>query len=177
MRYGSVAVGAGFLASIACLAAAQSPTLALSVEVGLWEVTTRATVDGQLPPIDTSAMTPAERANIEAAAKAILGTHTSTAKQCVTAEKLQQGIFVVPGDPGFTCQQSIRKNTATVAEVRLSCTGAEGQKMSAEIHVEARSPSALTGTTRSQKTQQGRTLKMDGTMTGRWIAADCGDVR
>ena len=181
MRYGSLVRGFGLLTAGVSLAAAQtapsSPPLALALKPGSWEVTTKVTVSGQLPPIETSGMTPAERDAIDAAAKAMLGTHTNTDKQCITPEKLQQGIFLTPNDPALRCQPSIRKNTATAIDARVNCSGAAGQTMTSEIHLEAKTPDALSGTTRSQKTQQGRTLKMDATVTGRWIAAACGDVR
>src|SRR5437868_5425364 len=72
------------------LAAADTP--ALNVRLGLWETTSTTNVGGQMP-IDTSKMTPEQKARMEAAMRGMLGKHTNTTTSCLTKERLERGTF------------------------------------------------------------------------------------
>jgi hypothetical protein len=43
--------------------------------------------------------------------------------------------------------------------------------------MEAPTSSTMKGTFTGAATMQGKTMKMNGTMTGKWLGADCGNVK
>jgi hypothetical protein len=165
--------GTGLLSiSLTAIVLAQAP--ALNVRMGLWEVTSAINVGGEMPGMDTSKMTPQQKAQMEAAMKGMMGAHQNVMKSCMTKEKFDQANFM--GDQaGDKCKQTLTKNTATVLEGTVACTG--DHPMNGQMHLEATSPTSFTGTMKSNTTEQGKTMTVDMNMSGKWLGADCGDVK
>jgi uncharacterized protein DUF3617 len=150
---------------------AQTP--ALDVKMGLWEVTTAVDINGQMPGVDTSKMTPEQKARMEAAMQGLTGAHA--VKSCMTKEKFDRSNFMTMDQPGMTCKQTITTNTRTTLEASVVCTGA-GSRTS-QIHLDALSSTSFKGYAKSSNAEQGRSMTVNVAMTGKWLGADCGDTK
>jgi len=159
-------------AALGAAAAAQTP--ALNVQMGLWEISTTTDVGGQMPGVDTSKMTPEQKARVDAAMKGMMGSHTSVNKTCMTKEKFNQSNFMAD-QPGDMCHQTITTNTRTSLEGSVTCTGEH--PMTGQIHIDAPSPTAFTGTVKASSTDSGRTMTLNLALSGKWLGADCGAVK
>jgi len=164
------------LLSISMVAVVLAQRPALNLKMGLWELTSIGQVGGQMPAIDTSKMTPEQKAKFEAAIKsAVMGAHTSVFKSCITQEKFEKANFMMSDKDAETCKQTVSTNTPTALDAAVTCTGE--QPRTGQIHVEALSSTAFKGTMKFTSTQNGRTMTVDGTMTAKWLTADCGTVK
>jgi ribosomal silencing factor RsfS len=159
--------------SLSAIALAQAPVL--DVKMGLWEIASTMNIGGQMPGMDTSKMTPEQKAQMDAAMKSMMAAHTTTQKTCVTREKFNKSNFMMDDQPGMTCKQTVMTNTRSTLDAKVVCTGERGMTM--QMHVDALSQTAFKATMKSANTEQGKTMTIDGTMTGKWLAADCGDVK
>ena len=160
--------------SMGAVVFAQKP--ALNIKMGLWELTTMTQVGGQLPDIDTSKMTPEQKAKFEAAMKsAILGAHTNVAQSCVTQEKFDKSNFMMTDEDAKTCKQVVSTNTPTTLEAAVTCTGENPRD--GQVHIDALSSTAYKGTVKFTTTQRGRTMNVNGTIAGKWLVSDCGKVK
>jgi hypothetical protein len=167
---GSVAL----MSSVTAILLAQAPVVPnLDVKMGLWEMTSSAQVGGEMP-IDTSKMTPQQKTQMEAAMKSMMAPHTNVEKSCMTKDKFAKEGFM-PQDSGMNCKQSVTTNTKTTLEGSVKCTGERA--MTGQIHIDALSTTAIKGTIKASTTDQGKTMTVDMTLAGKWLGADCGDVK
>jgi hypothetical protein len=157
-------------ASFAAVLAAQPP--ALEVKMGLWEITSTTDIGGQMPAVDTSKMTPEQKAQVEAAMKAMMGSHANVTKSCMTKEKFQNESFMNSGAPGQNCKQTLTTNTPSALEGNVTCTG--DHPMAGQIRIDALSPTSVKGMIKSEMTEQGRKMTVNVALTGKWLGADCG---
>jgi hypothetical protein len=146
---------------------AQTP---LNVKPGLWEMTVNVDMPGGVPPgVDTSKMTPQQKAQMDAIMKGRgLGAGKPTVTQsCVTKEDLAQN-RMQQDPPNSSCTTKVTKSTATMTDMIQTCTGAaEGTR---EMHVEAPSPTSMKMVAKSTA---GRGAGMTLTMTGKWLSDKC----
>jgi Protein of unknown function (DUF3617) len=175
MSLRSCLVSAGLLLVAAgAVVLAQKP--ALNIKMGLWELTTNSQVGGQMPGIDTSNMTPEQKAKLEAMMKStVMGAHTNVIKSCITQEKFDKANFMMTDQDASTCKQTVSTNTSTSLDAAVTCTGERGR--TGQVHIEALSSTTFTGAVKFTMTQNGRAMTVDGTMAGKWLAADCGAVK
>jgi hypothetical protein len=167
-----------FAMPLAAVLAAQAP--ALDVRMGLWEVTATTTIGGQMPSMtgmDMSSMTPEQQARMAEAMKGMMGAHTTTSKSCLTREEFDKSSLLGMNDEekDADCRQTITTNTRTTLEGSVTCKGA--QEMSGRVHIEAASPTAFSGTFNSSSGASGQAMTFGVTMAGKWLGADCGDVK
>lgn len=156
---------AGVVAAIA--ARAESP--ALNVKTGLWEMTVRLT--GLTVPNDALARLPPEqRAKVEAMLGA--AAQARTVKTCLTKEKLARGVLETD-ERHPECKRTVVSNTANTLEVRGECK-LEDAAVSTSMYVEAPNPEALKGKSTIARADR---PPMSSSFEGRWLGADCGDVR
>jgi hypothetical protein len=153
--------------------AAQAP--ALDVRMGLWEITNKTTLGGQMPQMDLSKLPPEQRARVEESMKAAMGEHTNVTKSCITKEKLEKSVFMMDSQPGQKCSQQIVTNTRAALDANLTCTG--DRPMKGQMHIDALSPTSVKGTVTAAVTDQGRTMTANIALAGKWLGADCGDVK
>jgi hypothetical protein len=152
---------------------AQAP--ALDIKMGLWEITTTTQIGGQTPQVDTSKMTPEQKAQVEALMRSSMGNHSIVRKSCVTQEQLDKSNFLMTDQPNTTCKRTITANTRTTLEASVACTGE--QAMTAQVHIDALSPTSIKMNMQSSGTNQGRTMTMNVVLTGKWLGADCGVIK
>jgi Protein of unknown function (DUF3617) len=160
-------------AVVVCSATLLAQTPALNVRLGLWETTVTTKVAGNMPGMDMSKLTPDQRARMEAAMKQFMGTHTTTHKSCMTKADLEKASFLGKDEPN--CKTTVVKNTSTMMEAHQVCAGDDARTV--DLHFEAASPTAVTGTIKSTDTTGGKTVNVDGTITARWLSADCGNAK
>ncbi len=156
---------------------AQTPML--DVKMGLWETTTKMTMPGmaaQMPKMsdeDLAKMPPAARAQIENMMKTMQGAPV-TVKTCMTKEKFEKNGFQQER-PNQNCKQTITSNTPRSMDATVVCSGA--QAMTAQMHIESISNTEYKGTMKGKATGRGGEMEMTVDMTGKWLGADCGDVK
>jgi hypothetical protein len=172
MRTVSFSIGAA-LAVAVCSAALVAQAPALNVKLGLWETTVTTKIGGDVPGMDMSKLTPEQQAQMQQAMKQFMGSHTVTNKTCLTKDQLDKANFLGKDEPN--CKTTISKNTSTVMEGHQVCTGDDARTV--DLHFEAASPTSVNGTFKSTATSQGKTMNVDGTITGRWLGADCGNIK
>jgi hypothetical protein len=160
--------------SVAAAALAQGSP-ALNIKFGLWELAVDMGGPGGLPPgIDLSKMTPEQQA---AMAQAMRGRGMTpgagmAVKMCMTKEKLANG-QMRQNRPGQDCKDKVNKSTATTLDITETCTSSTQPPdvTTSVLHVEAPSPTSVKIT--AQQTGQ----PMIVNMTGKWVAAECGDIK
>jgi hypothetical protein len=164
--------------SLAAVVSAQSPLL--DVKLGLWEITMKTNMGGaaaaQMPKMsdeDLAKLPPATRAQIENAMKAASGA-PMTIKQCMTKEKLEKNALGAQQRANQNCTQTVTKNTKTVMEANVVCTNPAS---TGSVHMEATSTTSYQGTVHSKSTERGREMEVTMEMSGKWVGADCGDVK
>jgi hypothetical protein len=152
----------------------------IDVKLGLWETTTAGESQG-VPPIDTSSMTPEQKARLEAflqAQKARGNTPTTrTSKSCLTKEKLEKGFLDDPARQAqVQCKQTVVSNSATELHMKADCTGG-GRGMSGDFHFVALSRESVRGEMTMVMGEGGRGMTVKSTMTSKWLGAECGDLK
>ncbi|HEV3140465.1 MAG TPA: DUF3617 domain-containing protein, partial [Vicinamibacterales bacterium] len=163
--------------SLTAAIAAQAPMM--DVKLGLWEITTKTNMGGASPPAmpkmsdeDLAKIPPAQRAQIEAMMKGAAGA-PMTLKSCLTKEKYEKGL-AMQQRPNQNCTQTITNNTRTSMDASVVCTQPAS---TSTVHMEATSPTSYTGVVKSKSTQRGREMDITIEMSGKWLGADCGDVK
>jgi hypothetical protein len=172
------AAGLGPL-SVAALAADRA-----AIKPGLWEFTHQSEVNGRPPiPDDLLAKMPPEaRARMEAARQGRGGPGPGagagrTTRQCITDRDLDRGFRA--DDERQHCTHKIRSQTRTSMEVAIECAdiGEHGGSGHGTFKWTAPSPEAMAGTVDMTMTQGAETMTTHIKITGRWLGADCGDVK
>ena len=164
-------------ASVALAAAGEAASVSLNLQYGLWEMSSAGTISGAppIPAADLAKLSPAQRAQMAAIMATAMGAANKphTFKSCITAESLQRGFK----DPEMSngCTQTVLSSTSSDMEVKVACTGRH--QMDGTFHFQAASPEALNGTIAMNVTEGGNTMKIDRTITGKWVSADCGKVK
>ena len=167
----------GLLLSAMLLAATTATAAPLDVKLGLWESTVTTEASGA-PPMDLSSLTPEQKARVEAMfrARAAQGPRTHVTKTCLTKEKLAKDPASEPPEPGESCSTKIVSQSRTHWKGKRTCT-LNGRKRQFDIDITAVSRERTKGTLKLVFSDASRTMKVNGTLSGKWLGSDCGDVR
>ena len=122
-----------------------------------------------------AAMTPEQRKQVEQmmASRGVgMGAQGTTVKVCVTPEDAARKT-----EPKFRegCTQQIVQRSANTMKVKFECT--KPQPMSGEGEMTFMSDKAYTGKSTVTSQVNGKPQQMNMEMAGKWLAADCGDVK
>lgn len=167
-----MAAGAFALLLVPCMAQAEAP----DVNLGLWETIT--TTDAQNVPMpDMSMLPPEARARFEAYQKANPQPSggTKVSRTCVTKADLEE---FDKDDMKLdeSCAKSVIKQTKTVRELRMDCPPPQASQM--RMRFEAVSRTLIKGTMNmTSANSDGKPFTVKGTLTSKWLGADCGNVR
>lgn len=149
----------------------------LNVKTGLWETTSTVTVNGAvgIPPEMVAQMTPEQRAQVEAAMKAMGNgkPRISTYKDCLTQKDLTEDPFTHKAyGENIKCQDTVIKATGSDLELKESCTQDTSK---ADVHVKfhASSSEHVSGTGTVVATAGGHTMTSDMKMESKWLGATC----
>ena len=80
------------------------------------------------------------------------------------------------GNDDKNCRSTILSNTASDYEAHLTCSSQEGPR-SVDLHITAQSAEHVSGTVHSEMSRNGKTMTVNGTIEGKFVAADCGSVK
>jgi len=160
------------------LASGNAATVALNANPGLWQVTTRSQMSGQMP-MDESALknlSSAQRAKFEAAMQGVMARAAAphVFKECLTQEKLAKGFEVEKQETG--CVRTIVSSSANALEVREHCTGADGIR-NGDFKFVVVNGTSSTGSVSMQMSKGGKTMTINGTMQGQWLGASCQGIK
>src|SRR5579883_2829010 len=164
----------GLAAALPALAADNTP---LKVKPGLWEMTSDSERSGT-PPIPQQMldkMSPEQRSKFEAAIQQSMGPRHRVMKHCVTQADIDKGFEKMEHMSHGNCTQNVTSSTATLRAGSFSCAGA--QDASGTYRFEALSPESVVGTWDMTMSNGGKTMNMKNAMQGKWLGADCGDVK
>ena len=160
------------------LLGAHAADLTLHVKTGLWQSTVSMQTNGQLPipEADLAKMTPERRQQFEAAMKAAMANaaqpHVVTS--CVTAEQLRRGLsFKTEDNP--SCKRTVVSSSSSTWEMHEECTGPSARTSTVRFH--ATSPEEIDGQMQMTMTRGDRTMTSNGTVHGKWLTSDCGNVK
>lgn len=157
-------------------------TFAQTQAPGLWEHSFKMkSQDGELEKgmaemqKQMAAMPPEQRKQIEdmmASRGMSMGAQGTRVKVCVTKEDVAR-----KAEPQFRegCTQQVVQRTANGMKVKFECT--KPQPMSGEGEMTFISDKAYTGKSTMTSKADGKTQQMTMEMAGKWLAADCGDVK
>jgi len=152
----------------------------LNIKLGLWEIATQANISGA-PPIPEDAlakMSPEQRAHMQAAIEASMAevAKPRLAKHCVTQEKVAQGFNLDHQHEGAACQKKFVTNTSSELQLSETCPEANGSTTIDE-HIQLSGSDQVAGTVHFMKSNGGKSMTVDSTIKGQWLAASCGDIK
>ena len=177
MKISSVVL-AGALAGLCGVSAAYAAGTPLNIRLGLWEMTTTGETSGvpPIPPETLARMSPEQLARVQAsmAARMARRDKPEVRKQCVTKENLEKG-FDPKNSSSQGCHTTITSSSAQVMEMKQECTGQ--QKFTGTFHFEAPTPVTVVGKYDMVMSAGPNTMTMKLNMSGKWLGADCGNLK
>lgn len=145
----------------------------LDVKPGLWETTTTTEMSG-MPPIDTSKMTPEQKARMEAAMKArqAQGPRVHVRKSCVTKERLEREPFQEKDKE--SCTHTVISSSRTHWQSKLLCTQ---PKRVGEFDIEAVSRERIKGSVQMNESDDKHAMAVHVSIAGKWLGSSCGNIK
>jgi hypothetical protein len=174
IRITIAAFAAGLTAS-----AAQAASIGLDVKTGLWEMTstgkTKGATSSLLPTEVLEHLSAGVRRRIDSAmAEGMKHVDKQrVTKKCVTKETLKRGIKFNDELDG-ACKDTLVSNTAEVMEMRLQC---KDPRADGSYRLQAVSREEVSGTMTMKVNSGSGSMTMTRDMHGRWLGADCGNVK
>lgn len=171
----ALVIAAGAMSAVLSLAPAVAGETPLAVKAGLWEIVSQRDASGmpQIPPEALEGMPPEQRAKIEAALKNQNKPHVT--KSCLTEDQLKRGFTLGDKESLKACKKTVLKSTAKVLDMRIECSGE--RTTVGTIHYEAVDPATMLATVDLVMSNGEQSMTMKNNMRGKWLAADCGDVK
>jgi hypothetical protein len=164
---------AGALAGAALFALTRNSQTPLALNAGLWEVTVVSKTTGIPSAEDLAQLPPDQRDKVLAEVKADQDK-PHVFKECLTEQQLKRGFAFGPQKPG-QCANKIVSSTSKVLEVHMECSS-EG-KAAGTLRYEAVDPATFAGKSEINATKGADTMTVANDMHGKWLGADCGDVK
>jgi hypothetical protein len=166
----------GGLIVFGCVAVWAGESVPLKVRLGLWEVTTTTSADTKsgFSPDALAKLTPEQRALYDEAIRqgADQGTKRRVEKQCLTREKLNDGSAF---NEAGTCLRSVLNSSDTKLNVSAECVQA-GVRKNFFLRLEVTDSENVKGVLQSLVAGDDRTIRLNSTVTGKWLGSSCGDV-
>ena len=101
-----------------------------------------------------------------------MGSQGRSVRMCITKEQAERD--ELPQQDG-SCTQQIVQRTSNMIKVKFTCTGQP--PASGESEVTFSGPTSYTGKSIVNTTVEGRPERMTMDQTGKWLSADCGNVK
>jgi Protein of unknown function (DUF3617) len=174
-RHWAGIAGAGVAAGLFFVTGTANAETPLAVNPGLWEIVSQRDASGmpQIPPEALEGLPPEKRAQIEEAMKKQTKPHVN--KACLTEEQLQRGFTLGDKESLKECKRTVLKSTSRVLDMRIECKGE--RTTVGDIHYEAVDPATMNATINMTMSDGQKTMTMKNVMHGKWLGADCGDVK
>jgi uncharacterized protein DUF3617 len=175
MRILVLGIGVGVVAALPAVADDHTP---LAVKPGLWQMTSDTQHSGAppIPPEALAKMSPEQRQKMEQIMQGATAPRHRVDKRCVTAEDIKKGFDGMDRLGRGQCTQKVTTSSATLRAGTFACTG-QGNNSSGSYRFEAKSPQSVVLNWNVTMTNGGNTMTMKNDMQGKWLAADCGDVK
>jgi len=164
-----------FVVLVPALAAAQ----AIDVKTGLWETTVKSQTSGMESMVDTSKMTPEQRARIQGMMQNMAARERKS-RSCVTAEDLaRKSGSPIGGDDD--CEYSYTSRSASKIAGTVSCHK-RGMTQTGDFSYQAQGREAVSGTMHmhvnmAKGSAPAGAADVAVEMNSRWLGSDCGDVK
>jgi hypothetical protein len=146
----------------------------LNVKLGLWEVTTTAAANTEMPiPAGLlEKLTPEQRARVEERIKARSSdtVRVIRRKYCLTKEKLNKGPTFLQDRK--SCTRTLLTSNKGKVDMRLECFD-HGIKSDGSVQIEALSFGNVKGAVRSSATGGENAMNSTTTFTAKWIGPLC----
>ncbi|HVS78526.1 MAG TPA: DUF3617 family protein [Steroidobacteraceae bacterium] len=175
-----VLIGFALSAAAAVLAPVRADQpVNLGVKMGLWQVTTRAQVNGAIPPElagKLQSMPPAQRARIEAAMQAAMADaqREHVFKKCMTPKKLSEGLDT--GNDSAGCKSTLVSNTRTDFEYDKVCAPQNGQDHTEKAQFHLLDSHHIAGKV-DVHTGGPHPMTVHEDIKGKWLSSSCGSVK
>jgi len=155
----------------------------IDAKVGLWEYTVTTEISGmpampvpQIPPEALASMTPEQRARVEGMMKG--GARPNTMRVCLTRESLSKGL-AANNSPNNSCTTKVLSSSDSKQVVHMECTQEHGKTTTTttgDWTIERTDAEHIKGIA-SMKFSGDRPMETKLTLNGKWVSADCGDVK
>jgi hypothetical protein len=169
--------GAAFAGLLLIAAATAADLLRPNIKLGLWEIT--ASPQGGMPTADEmlARLPPEQRAAMAAAMQAHAGmaAQPRAYKECMTPEKVARG-FKAAEDTDTTCQRNVISSSASEMRIHMDCTKPQGN-IATDMHFQMTGGDRMSGTLDIVRTMGGHSMKINIVMSGKWLGADCGNIK
>ena len=173
------------LAAAACAALLAAASHAQThLAPGLWEqqVTMKsdnAELDAQMARMkeQMASLPPEQKAMVEkmmASRGMGLGGGAHAIRMCLTREQAERD--TPPQHDGRCSQQDFTRSGSTMT-YKFTCQGQGGQPMTGEGTFTLDGPKAYTGRSTMNATMQGKPMRVQTDIVGKWVGSDCGDVK
>ena len=145
----------------------------LNVKPGLWEMTSTTAVSGT-PPVDTSKMTPEQKAGFEAAMKARQAKAPSprVIKSCVTKEQLEREPFKEAAKA--SCTDTVISSTRSQWHTKRVCTQPNSI---GEFMIEVLSPERIKESVQMNQSDDKHAMTVHVSIDGKWLGSNCGEIK
>jgi uncharacterized protein DUF3617 len=167
------------LATLGVAALAQAADLVKpNIKPGLWEVSNHPQVSGQLPISDEqlAKLTPEQRARMQAAMQSVTANNSKphVYKECMTAEKIARGFDLAREDSA--CTRKVVSSSSHELTLHDECNKQDGKTVS-DVHFEVKDGTQMNGKVNVVMTSGSKTMTMNSTIAGKWLAASCGPIK
>lgn len=149
----------------------------IAAKAGLWEFTHQNANSG-VPPIPAEVlakMPPETLAKLQAQMQ---HPAARTNRSCITEQDLDRG-FNPDDRPNNACKNTVVSHSSTGLEIAVDCTdpGKEHGTAHGTVKFKATSPESMSGTVDMTIAVGDKTMTHHSDISGRWLGADCGDVK
>ncbi len=103
---------------------------------------------------------------------AMTGAQPIVVKVCITPEQAASDDI---GRPDSNCQQTHKERSGKTLKFKFSCSGERQAKGEGEFTID--SDKATKGRVVVDGIEKGQPMRMEMAHTGRWLGADCGDIK
>ncbi|HQQ62482.1 MAG TPA: DUF3617 domain-containing protein [Pseudomonadales bacterium] len=167
----------GGMALVASAAMADgNPLAGLDIKPGLWEIQHKTSLNGQqLPDMQQimASVPPGMRGQVEDMMKKNgAGLTEKGLSVCVTAEQIAKAEFA--NDPKGHCKTSDIKRNGNKLSLKMRCDDPKGEGETEVIRI---NPEKWTSVTHMTIEEQGRPQAINSEATGKWLGADCGNIK
>lgn len=156
--------------------AAENPIAGLNIKPGLWEIQHKTSVNGQRLPDMQQMMAnvpPGMRGQVEDMMKKNGANLTEKGiGVCVTPEQIARAEFA--NDPKGHCKTSDIKHNGNKLSLKMRCDDPKGE---GETEITQINPEKWTSMTHMTIDERGQSQVINSEASGRWLGADCGDVK
>jgi hypothetical protein len=149
----------------------------IAARPGLWEFTHQNSNTGA-PPIPAEVLAKLPPDTLAKMQAQMQHPATVSNRSCITAQDLDRG-FNPDDRPNSRCKNTVLSHSSTALEIAIDCAdlGKEHGSGHGTAKFQTAGPEAMTGTIDMTIKVGEQTMTHHSQVSGRWLGADCGDVK